>query len=149
MQKLSQNQLSKKHLNSISDTKSKPISKRVEKKLQEASSVANEKIILNNSIYNQSNSHSNEAIVCEKTPVERFVDNIDKMRNPHIRDCVSLSEKYGTIEDYSEYQEQRDLESYKNFINSFAYDDIKETESEIEKQLTLTNLRNISGMHDD
>lgn len=85
----------------------------------------------------------------EKTPAERFMDNIDRMRNPHIRDCVSLSEKYGTIEDYSEYQEQRDLENYKSFINSSAYDDVKDVESEIGKQLTLSNLRKISGMHDD
>ena len=48
------------------------------------------------------------------------------MRNPHIRDCVSLGEKYGTIEDYSQYQEQKDLESYRKFLNSSAYDDIKE-----------------------
>ena len=85
----------------------------------------------------------------KKMPAERFIDNITNMRNPHIRDCVSLSEKYGTIEDYSEYQEQRDLENYKNFINSSAYDDIKESESLIEKQLTLTKLRKIGAMHDD
>lgn len=126
MQNLSQNQPSKKQLDSKSGTKSKPISKRVEKELQEASLVTN-----------------------EKTHARRFVDNIDKMRNPHIRDCVSLSEKYGTIEDYSKCQEQRDLENYKSFINSSAYDDIKETESEIGKKLTLINLRKISGMHDD
>lgn len=71
------------------------------------------------------------------------------MKNPHIRDCVSLSEKEGTIEDYSVYQEQNDLEKYRSFINSSAYDDIKETEPEMGKQLTLTNLRKISGMHDD
>lgn len=109
----------------------------------------NEMFELNNSVYNQSNSHSNEAIVCEKTHVEKFTDNITNMRNPHIRDCVSLSEKYGAIEDYSGYQEQRDLENYKSFINSSAYDDVKEAESEIEKQLTLIKLRKISGMHDD
>lgn len=117
-----QNQSSEKHLDSISSTKTKP---------EEALLVAN------------------KTIICEKTPAERFVDNIDKMRNSHRRDCVSSSEKDGTVEDYSEYQEKKDLEKYKNFINSSAYDDIKEIESKITKQLTFTNVRKISGMHDD
>lgn len=64
----------------------------------------------------------------EKVKIVSFVDKIETMRNPHIRDCVSLGEKYGTIEDYSQYQEQKDLESYRKFLNSSAYDDIKEKE---------------------
>lgn len=85
----------------------------------------------------------------EKTHAEIFFDGIDKMRNPHIRDCVSLSEKDGTIEDYSKYQERIDLERYKSYINSSAYDDIREYESKKQKKLTLTDLRKISAMHDD
>ncbi len=85
----------------------------------------------------------------KKTHAERFIDNLDKMKNPHIRACVSLSEIYGTVENYSEYQEQRDLENYKSFINSSAYDDIKKFETGIPRRLTLSNIRKISSMHDD
>lgn len=79
----------------------------------------------NNSVNNQSDSNFDGTITDGKTPAERFIDNIDKMRNPHVRDCVGLSEKCGTIEDYSEDQEQKDLKRYRSFINSSAYDDIK------------------------
>lgn len=84
-----------------------------------------------------------------KMSAERFFQNIDKMRNPHIRDCISLSERDGHIEDYSIYQEQKDLKNYKQYINSSAYDDVKETELEIKKEMTLSKLRKISSMHDD
>lgn len=57
-----------------------------------------------------------------------FIDKIENMKNSHIRDCVSLGEKYGTIEDYSQYQERKDLENYRKFLNSSAYDDVKESE---------------------
>lgn len=153
MPKLSTSHASKVYLERKCGKKSQPISKKMSKKLEEASVSANEQIKLNNSVYNQSNAHSNETVVCEQTPAERFINNIEKMRNPHIRDCVSLSEKSGSIEDYSEHQEQRDLEKYKSFINSSAYDEVKEEESSIEEEigepLTLAKLRKISGMHDD
>lgn len=82
---------------------------------------------------------------------KRFVNNIDKMRNPHIRDCVSLEEKYGSVEDYSQYQEQIDLKRYYSFMNSSAYDDIRDVEFGIpyQKKLTLDDLRLISSQHDD
>lgn len=149
MPKLSENNASKEHLEKKFGKESHSISDEMQKQLELASLDANKKIELNNAGYNQSNSHSSETIVCENTQAKKFVDNIDKMRNPHIRDCVSLEEKYGSIEDYSEYQEQRDLENYKHFINSQAYDDLKEAESEIGEQLTLSKLRKISSMHDD
>lgn len=88
-------------------------------------------------------------ITIDCTPAKRFISNIEKMRNPHIRDYVSLSEKYASIEDYSEYQEQKDLESYRRFLNSFAYDDIKEIETQIGKKLALSNVRKIGGIHDN
>ncbi len=148
MKNLSKSQQSKEYLDNISGKKSKSISKSIQQKLDKAGREANKKISINNAIYNQSNAHSNEAIV-RITLAEKFVVSLETRKNPHLRDCVSLNEKYGTIKDYFEYQEQRDLENYKKFINSSAYDDIKETESEIEKTLTLTNLRKISSMHDD
>lgn len=77
----------------------------------------------------------------EKTYAKRFIDNIDQMRNPHIRDCVDSSEKSGTIEDYSKYQEQSDLARYRRFISSSAYDEIKEVETKMPKKLTFSNLR--------
>lgn len=80
----------------------------------------------------------------------RFVDNIDKMKSPH-KSEITCSEKFGTIEDYSIDQQQRDLKEYLSFINSSAYDDIKEAESEIspQKKLTINDLRKISAQHDD
>lgn len=131
MKKLSKSQQSKKNLDHISNKKTKQISKSMQQKLDEAGS------------------ETNETIVSIITPAEKFVASLEKRKNPHLRDYVSLSEKTGTIENYSEYQEQRDLENYKRFIQSFAYDDIKEVEEEIGKTLTLTNLRKISSMHDD
>ena len=148
MEKLSKNMASKRYLEK-KHGKIQPLPEQMKKQLEQAGEDANAKIRLNNAIYNQSNAHSHETIVQEKTPAERFVDNIDKMRNPHIRDCVSAAEKFGSIEDYSEYQEQKDLERYKSFINSSAYDFIRDTEDEVNKQLTLIKLRQISSYYED
>lgn len=78
----------------------------------------------------------NEVTVVGEIAAKRFIENIYKMRNPHIRGGVSLSEKYGSIEDYSECHEHRDLKRYKRFINSSAYDDVKEVKSQVVKRLT-------------
>lgn len=99
---------------------------------------------------------NNTVIVSEplNAHAETFFNNIEKMRNPHIRDYGTCSERFGKIEDYSELQEQKDLKRYYHFINSSAYDDIKNAESELtlnenNKKLTLTLLRKISSYHDD
>jgi hypothetical protein len=39
------------------------------------------------------------------------------MRNTYIGDDITESEKMGSIEDYSLYKEQRDLENYKIYMN--------------------------------
>jgi len=95
-------------------------------------------------VYNQSNSNPIEVIISGKTSVKNFSDNLDKAINSRI----SVYED-GSIEDYSPYQEQRNLEKYKIFLSSFAYDDIKEAEFEIAKTLTLTKLRKIVSLGDD
>lgn len=79
-----------------------------------------------------------------------FVENIDKMKSPHKME-INSCEKFGKIEDYSLYQEQRDLENYKRFINSSAYDDVKDVEKGMtyQKKLTLNMLRKRSMEHDD
>lgn len=100
-------------------------------------------IISNNSVNNQSYSHFNGTTTHGKTPAERFINNIDKMKNPHLR------VEYETHEDYSIDQEQKDLKRYKSFINSSQYDDIKEVESEMGRKLSLNNLREIISFHDD
>ncbi len=91
---------------------------------------------------------SNEGHITKKTPTKSFIDNIDKMRNSHIRNCTGLYMGY-EYEDYSKNQEQKDLEYYKRFINSSAYDDIREVEVEMGKTLTLSKLGKISSMRDD
>lgn len=87
-------------------------------------------------------------IISGQTNVERFVGNIETMKNPHIRDCVSLGEREGTIEDYSLHQERKDLEHYKEFLNSSAFDELKGTEIDMSSPMTLTKLRKRSGEHD-
>lgn len=66
MKKLSRSKNSKKYLEEKYDVKSKPISASLKNKLDEASKSANEKIALNNSIYNDSNAHACEVILMEK-----------------------------------------------------------------------------------
>lgn len=79
-----------------------------------------------------------------------WLENIYKMKSPH-KMAISSCEKFGTIIDYTLYQEQRDLENYKRFINSSAYDDIKDVEEQMtyQKKLTLNMLRKRSMEHDD
>lgn len=89
-----------------------------------------------------------EIIVEEQTHVKRFVDNIENMKNPHLRDCVSLGEREGTIEAYSLYQERKDLENYKEFLNSSAFDEIRGGETDVDSPMTLEKLRKRSGEHD-
>ncbi len=103
----------------------------------------NSSIKANNSVNNQSYSHFNGTTTDGKTLAERFIENIDKMKNPHLR------VGYETHEDYSEDQEQKDLKRYKSFINSSQYDDVKEVESEMGRKLSLNNLREIISFHDD
>ncbi|MBO5479471.1 MAG: hypothetical protein J6A04_07330 [Clostridia bacterium] len=38
------------------------------------------------------------------------------------------TERMNAIEDYSIYKENKDLESYKRFMNSSSYDEIKEVQ---------------------
>lgn len=75
-----------------------------------------------------------------------FIEKTEKMRNPHIKDCVSLEKKCKTIEDHSKYQEKKDLENYKKFINSPAYDDIKESEGLSFKKLLNDERNNERGI---
>ena len=67
---------------------------------------------------------------------KEFVNNIEKMRNPHIMDYPTFAEKNGIIEDYSIRQEKRDLENYRIFLNSFAGDDFLISKT---KKKTLKN----------
>ena len=132
MEKLSKSMASKRYLER-KYSNSQPLPEQTKKYLSQA----------------REDAHSHEIIVQKKTPAEKFFDNIDKMKNPHIRDCVSIGERFGSIEDYSEHQEQKDLENYKRFINSSAYDFIRDEEDEVNKQLTLLKLRQINSYHDD
>lgn len=144
--KLSKSRASANHFS----VKSKPISKSMEEKLKIANENANKKIAANNIIYQQSNSHSSEHVILSSTNASRFYENIDKMKSPHKAEITS-SERFGSIEDYSEYQEQKDLKNYKSFINSSAYDDVKKVETEMghQKILTLDYLRKRGAQHDD
>lgn len=90
-----------------------------------------------------------ETIISEQTNAERFVENIETMKNPHIRDCVSLGDREGTIEDYSAHQERKDLEHYKEFLNSSAFDEVKGAETDVSSPMTLAKLRKRSGEHDN
>ena len=84
---------------------------------------------------------------------KRFVDSIERRRNPHIRDYGSAAERGGHLEDYYISQEKKDLENYRTFMNSSAYDDVRMAESEITsedlKNPTLVLLRKIGAYHDD
>ena len=82
----------------------------------------------------------------------RFINLLEcgKMKNYHIR-LYSISEREGLIPNYSNRQEERDLRNYKSFINSSAYDDIRDVESEIgiEKNNVLSYIRKIGALHED
>lgn len=146
--KLSKSRTSKKYLEAKYGQKSRHISKKMQQDLEQAGIIANKKIALNNAVYNQSNAHSNETIVGEQTHAERFAGNIENMKNPHLRDCVSLGEREGTIENYSFHQEQQDLKHYKEFLNSSAFDEVRGVETDVESPMTLAKLRKRSGEHD-
>ena len=79
----------------------------------------------------------------------KFVDNIENMKSPH-KNEIDCSERFGSIEDYSVYQEQKDLKNYKTYLNSSAYDFEREAEERMHssKQLSLSYLRRIGGEHD-
>lgn len=83
----------------------------------------------------------------------KFIESLEKRRNPHIRDYGSCSERGGHIEDYSISQEKKDLERYKHFMNSSAYDDLRIVEegfaSESLKNPTLMLIRKIGGLHSE
>lgn len=87
-----------------------------------------------------------------ETGAEKFCRKIETMRNPHIRDYGSFSEMFGMVPDYLKTQEQRDLENYAYFMNSFAFDEIKDIGSELfidkEKPLSLI-LRKVGSYHDE
>ena len=78
-----------------------------------------------------------------------FTDNIEKMKSPH-KSEIDCSEEFGTIENYSSYQEQKDLNNYKRYLNSSAYDSEREIEERMTppKQLTLSYIRRIGAEHD-
>lgn len=63
---------------------------------------------------------------------KRLVENIPNLKSSH-KDFGTGAEKDGSIEDYTVYQEQKDLETYRRFLSSFAYDDVKEAEEKIKK----------------
>lgn len=63
MQELSKSRASKNYLEQESGKKSRPISKKVQKQLEQSALIANGRIKLNNSVYAQSNSHSHENYV--------------------------------------------------------------------------------------
>lgn len=66
-QKLSTSQNSKKHLENKYGVPSKPISLKMQKDLESARQLANERIKCNNSVYNQSNARSQECILMANT----------------------------------------------------------------------------------
>lgn len=141
MAKLSKSHVSKKYLAKKSGKKSKPISQNMKYRLEQSALEANKKIRQNNRVYEESNAHSNDNFVTKKFSSKEIMDNLNKMKNPHTNDYVNLSEKGETIEDYSAYQEKRDLERYKKFLNSFAYDDITVIESECSNLLILGKIK--------
>ena len=84
----------------------------------------------------------NQSKVSERARI--FVDSLERRRNPHIRDYGGLGERSGHIEDYTLYQEKRDLERYRSFMNSSAYDDVRDAEKRLNgKKLVRRKLRSI------
>lgn len=70
MKKISRSKNSKRYLEEKYDVKSKPISSSLKKKLDETSKNSDERIALNNSIYDDSNAHASETIlIAKKGPV--------------------------------------------------------------------------------
>ena len=49
----------------------------------------------------------------------------ENLKNGKVTDTERMK---NAIEDYSIYQEKKDLESYRRFMNSSAYDEIKEVQ---------------------
>lgn len=93
-----------------------------------------------------------EKIIQEGTSenAKKFVDSINQMKSYHQSE-ISFSERLGTINDYSGFQEQRDLENYRMFMNSSAYDSIKDVGNEMppQKKITLNCLRKIGLQHEE
>lgn len=62
---------------------------------------------------------------------EKFIQSLqsgkfkNRLKNGEVTDTERM--KYA-IEDYSIYQEKKDLELYRRFINSSAYDEVKEVQ---------------------
>lgn len=65
---------SKRYLEEKYGISSEPISSDMQEKLAKASKNANEKIMRNNAIYNQSAAHCNEAILCENQNLTEEVE---------------------------------------------------------------------------
>lgn len=61
---------------------------------------------------------------------EKFIKSLElgKFKNGLKNGEVTDAERMNAIEDYSIYQEKKDLESYRRFMNSSAYDEIKEVQ---------------------
>lgn len=62
---------------------------------------------------------------------EKFIKSLwsgnfkNRLKNGEVKDTERM--KYA-IEDYSIYQEKKDLESYRRFMNSSAYDEVRKVE---------------------
>lgn len=62
---------------------------------------------------------------------EKFIESLQlgKFENGYKKGEVTDTERMKNgIEDYSMCQEEKDLQSYKHFMNSSAYDEIKEVQ---------------------
>lgn len=61
---------------------------------------------------------------------EKFIKSLETgmFKNGLKNGEITESERMGAIDDYSIYQEKKDLESYKRFMNSSSYDEIKKVQ---------------------
>ena len=61
---------------------------------------------------------------------EKFIESLQlgKFENGLKNGEVTDAERMNAIEDYSIYREKKDLESYKHFMNSSSYDEIKKVQ---------------------
>lgn len=56
--------------------------------------------------------------------IEKILDG--KMKNNMKNDGVTFSEKVGAQKEYTKEQARKDLENYKIYLNSFAFDGLKD-----------------------
>ena len=61
---------------------------------------------------------------------EKFIQSLQagKFKNGLKNGEITVDERLGTIKDYSKEQEAKDLQRFKSFMNSSAYDEIKDVE---------------------